>query len=319
LLGGYGGITALMGTGGELLWKYEISSSGTIAHHDALLLPNGNILTMVWHKIEKKDVKKYGYTLDVDIYPERIVEIDPKKNTIVWRWDSMDHIIQNTDPKAANYGDISKRPEKININHIQSQSGMVMHGNGLAYDAKNDLIYMSVYNFSEVWVIDHSTTPDEVRTGKGGKYNRGGDLVYRFGNPSAYGGSGTRLFYSNHHPSFSDDTTFLIYSNGIKANPEQSTAYELRLPKELDEKKPTLSPPEVVWSYTHPDLFYDKVGGVVKAPNGNYILTEGDGKIWEVTPEKELVWTYSAKPGMFWRTYVYPYGSMELEALGIEK
>lgn len=69
-----------------------------------------------------------------------------------------------------------------------------------------------------------------------------------------------RLFYSNHHPSFTEDGTFLLYSNGIGASPEQATAYELRLPKELDEKKPTLAPPEIVWSYTNPELFFDKVG-----------------------------------------------------------
>ena len=96
--------------------------------------------------------------MEVDIYPERIVEINPKTNQIVWRWDSMDHIIQNVDAKIPNFGDISKRPERININQMQSQSGMIMHGNGLVYDVKNDLIYMSVYNFSEVWVIDHSTS-----------------------------------------------------------------------------------------------------------------------------------------------------------------
>jgi hypothetical protein len=62
-------------------------------------------------------------------------------------------------------------------------------------------------------------------------------------------------------------------------------------------------------------LFFDKVGGIVQAPNGNFIITEGDGKIWEVTRNKELVWTYSVKPAMFWRTYVYPYGSDALNAL----
>lgn len=47
-----------MGTGAQALWKYEISSTGVIAHHDTELLPNGNILTLVWRKIEKKDAKK---------------------------------------------------------------------------------------------------------------------------------------------------------------------------------------------------------------------------------------------------------------------
>lgn len=318
-VGWFWGITARVSSWAEFLWEYEISGSWAIAHHDAEMLPNGNILAMVWGKIGKDEVKKYGSTSPVDIYTERIVEIDPKTNKVVWRWNSLDHMIQDVDPKVPNYGTISKRPEKIDINYSHSQSGMIMHGNWLAYDAKNDLIYMSVYSFSEVWVIDHSTTPQEVNTGKGGRFGRWGDLVYRFGNPTAYGGTGTRLFYSSHHPSFTASGTFLIYSNGIKASPEQSTTYELSLPKELDEKKPTLTPPEVLWSYSNPEIYFDKVGGVVKAPNGNYIITEGDGKIWEVTRDKEVVWTHSEKPGMFWRTYVYPYGSSELIALGIKE
>jgi hypothetical protein len=137
-----------------------------MAHHDTEMLPNGNILMLVWGKIEKQDVKKYGYKSEMDIYPERIVEVNPKTNEIVWRWDSMDHVIQDKDPKARNYGDVAKKPEKIDLNYADSQSGMIMHANGLVYDKKNDLIYLSVYNFSEVWAIDHSTTKEEVKTGK---------------------------------------------------------------------------------------------------------------------------------------------------------
>ena len=93
------------------------------------MLPNGNILAMVWGKIRKDEVKKYGSTSEVDIYPERIIEIDPKINKVVWRWNSLDHMIQDVDPKVPNYGTLSKRPEKIDINYSHSQSGMIMHGN----------------------------------------------------------------------------------------------------------------------------------------------------------------------------------------------
>ncbi len=33
-----------------------------------------------------------------------------------------------------------------------------MHANGIDYDAVNDIIYLSVNFFNEVWIIDHSTT-----------------------------------------------------------------------------------------------------------------------------------------------------------------
>ena len=49
---------------------------------------------------------------------------------------------------------------------------------------KNDIIFISVNFYHEVWVIDHSTTTDQAKTDTGGNYNKGGNLLYRFGNPS---------------------------------------------------------------------------------------------------------------------------------------
>lgn len=118
---------------------------------------------MVWDRIDADTTKELGYKLSVDIFSERIIEIDPKNNTIVWEWKSLDHIIQDANPKLPKYGNISKDPGKIDINYSQSLSGMVMHANGISYDAKSNLIYMSIYNFSEVWVIDHSTTTQEAQ------------------------------------------------------------------------------------------------------------------------------------------------------------
>lgn len=151
---------------GSVLWNYDLSNKNKITHHDLEMLPNGNILAMVWDRIEADKMKEVGYRLNVDIFPERIIEIDPKDSTIVWEWRSMDHIVQDANPKLPKYGDILKNPGRIDINYSQSASGMVMHANGISYDPTNKLIYMSIYNFSEVWVIDHSTTIEEAKTSK---------------------------------------------------------------------------------------------------------------------------------------------------------
>jgi hypothetical protein len=74
----------------------------------------------------------------------------------------MDHIIQDINPNLPKYGNIAKHPERIDINYAQSQSGMIMHANGLVYDQKNDLVYISLYSMSEVWIIDHSTTTKQA-------------------------------------------------------------------------------------------------------------------------------------------------------------
>jgi hypothetical protein len=61
-----------------------------------------------------------------------------------------------------------------------------MHTNSVAYNEALDQIMLSIHGFSEVWIIDHSTSTAEAASHKGGKYGKGGDLLYRWGNPQAY-------------------------------------------------------------------------------------------------------------------------------------
>jgi hypothetical protein len=204
----------------------------------------------------------------------------------------------------------------INLNHVSNSESDIMHANGIAYDAENDLIYLSVNFFSEVWVIDHSTTSMEASGHAGGNYGRGGDLIYRFGNPGAYDNTaGERLFLNNHFPNLlkgEDTGKMLIFSNGN--GPNQSTVYELQLPDVFTLQPNTNNEPEVVWSFTHPDLYSAKVSGAVKLPNGNRMITEGDFGIWEVTEAGEVVWKFSAE-GFFWRAYHYDKEAPEILSL----
>ncbi|NQU32197.1 MAG: hypothetical protein HQ521_03095, partial [Bacteroidetes bacterium] len=108
-----------------------------------------------------------------------------------------------------------------------------MHGNGMDLDEDNDVIYVSVNGFSEVWVVDHSTTTEEARTNTDGNYNKGGDLLYRFGNPTAYKNSqGDRLFFKNHFPNLLEGNVpgagnFMIYNNGVRFDGSASRATTL--------------------------------------------------------------------------------------------
>ena len=61
-----------------------------------------------------------------------------------------------------------------------------MHTNAVAYNAELDQIMLSIHAFSEVWIIDHGTTTEEAASHSGGKRGKGGDLLYRWGNPRAY-------------------------------------------------------------------------------------------------------------------------------------
>ncbi len=60
------------------------------------------------------------------------------------------------------------------------------HINAVAYNAELDQIMLSVRSFSEFWIIDHSSTAAEAKGHIGGRSGKGGDLLYRWGNPQAY-------------------------------------------------------------------------------------------------------------------------------------
>ena len=56
----------------------------------------------------------------------------------------------------------------------------------MAYNPDLDQIAVSVWTFSEFWIIDHSTTTAEAAGHTAAAGGKGGDLLYRWGNPRAY-------------------------------------------------------------------------------------------------------------------------------------
>lgn len=305
-IGGFGGVLQILTADGTVEWNFEYSSDDYIMHHEAEMLPNGNVIVQVWERKTTEEAQNAGSVLEVDVFPDAIIEINPATNQIVWEWHAWDHLIQDEDDSKENYGVIADSPQKINLNHVLGQEGDIMHANGITYDAINDVIFLSANFYSEVWVIDHSTTTAQAATNTGGNYNKGGDLIYRFGNPLAYNNpNGERLFYNNHFPNLlkgSEAGNILVFSNGQDMG--QSTVYELKLPATYSLLANQDNEPEVVWSFTDPDLYSAKVSGAVRLPNGNTMITEGDYGIWEVTTEGEVVWKYS-NPGFYWRAYHY--------------
>lgn len=318
--GGSSGIIRIINMDGSISWEMKISDENQIAHHDVELLPNGNVLAIVWERITPQMAKAKGVEITKDIFPEKLIEIDTSSKAIVWQWRSWDHIIQNGDAGKPNYQDPAKYPEKINILYNQREDGDWMHINGCDHDPKTDLIYLSVNYYGEVWVVDHSTTSSEATGSEGGNYNKGGDLIYRFGNPEVFNDTTTRLLFKNHHPSIIADGldgagNFLIYNNG--SNNKQSSVFELKLPDFDENVLTTYVPPTVVWTFTDKDLFYERISGATRLPNGNTLICEGDFGYWEVTKENEVVWKYYGLKTNYWRGYYYQYGSENLTNLGI--
>ena len=304
--GGQGGKLQFVNPDSSVEWNFDYSSEDYITHHDVELLPNGNVITLVWEKRSQEVAEQAGSVLSEAIFPEAIIEINPLTDEIVWEWHAWDHIIQDHDDTKDNFGVLADNPRLIDLNYVTDKQGDIMHANGIEYDEENDIIYISVNFYHEVWVIDHSTTTEEAASHTGGNYGFGGDLIYRFGNPEVYDNPmGERLFYNNHHPrllSGEDLGKFTIYMNGGDLN--QSTAYELLLPDPLSLAANTNNEPTIAWSFTDENLFAPRVSGMVKSPNGNRLITEGDFGVWEVTEAGEVVWKFAGE-GFFWRAYHY--------------
>ena len=202
--GGAGGIIEKFNWDGDVVWQFRYSSPTVRQHHDFEILPNGNLLLLAWEKKTREEAVQAGRDPSAigagQLWPDHLIEVQPEGiqgGKIVWEWHVWDHLIQDFDPSKDHYGFVEDHPELINLNHYQNTIADWIHGNSLEYNQELDQIMFSSRGFDEVWIIDHSTTTAEARTGQGGKTGRGGDLIWRWGNPSAYNGGATqdqRLF-----------------------------------------------------------------------------------------------------------------------------
>lgn len=322
--GGSSGLIRRIDKDNNVLWEYQIADENEIAHHDLEIMPNGNLLILVWERVKSTDALEVGFETTEDIFVEKIIELNPENNNVIWEWNSWDHIIQNKNTLLDNYGEPIDHPEKINILHNSKSDlhqfialGDIMHANGLSYNQEMDVIAVSVNFYSEVWFIDHSTLTEEAKTNYGGNYNKGGDLIYRFGNPNTYNGSSEQIFDFNHHPTFTktgSSTNLLIFNNNNTS--EFSRVMEFKLP-DFTESINYESNPELIFEFSDNELFHPRVSGAVRLPNGNTLICEGDYGYWEVNSEGKVLWKYDGKGQSFWRGLYYLKGSDAIKSLNL--
>ncbi|WP_246293578.1 MULTISPECIES: arylsulfotransferase family protein [Winogradskyella] len=314
--GGYGGVFQKINADQTTDWEVSYSTTTQTAHHDVDYLSNGNIIFPVWEQLLVSDASEMGFSGSQDIYPEAIIEMNPVTQEIVWEWHATDHLIQDHNSTKLNYGTVQDNPNKIDINYNSGQAnGDIMHANGITVDETNNIIYLTINNYSEIWVIDHSTTTAQAATSTGGNYNLGGDLVYRFGNPLAYDNVGEVTINDVHYPNLLDTGNMLVFSNNIYDNQSAVFEYQLNPPYQLIAGQD--NEPELVWSFTDSELYSSGLGGAVRTPNGNTLIAEGrDGTVWEVSNSGEVLWKYAGYDTL-WRVYAIPVDDDRLSFLGV--
>lgn len=312
--GGGGASIEIVDWDNNLLWSYTQNDNFARLHHDIKVMPNGNILAIVWEKISREEAINNGRNPDLiaqgALYPDAIYEINPASNNIVWSWHVMDHLIQDFDSTKTNFGVVSDHPELVDFNYDTNNGGASwMHTNSIDYNPELDQILISIPYFNEIWIIDHSTTKEEAATHQGGKSNKGGDLMYRFGNPSAYnvGTSENQLLFFQHNATWIQNLPFghndagkiLVFNNrktsSASAIEKFQTPWDMYTWSYADADKIFL-PLDFERTYVHPGPrpFYS--AGLSSAqilPNNNLLMLSGSsGYICEMTKEEEIVWEY---------------------------
>ncbi len=312
-MGGVGGHVQLFDWDNNLLWEYSYSSSEYTQHHDVYPLPNGNILMLAVDIIEEADAILNGRSpsliLQGRIFNEQILELKPVVGTnqanVVWQWDIKNHLIQDIDNTKLNFGVVKDHPELLDFNYLNLELGNAnwLHFNSIQYNANLDQIIMSSRLLDEIYIIDHSTTTAEAAMHSGGTYGKGGDFLYRWGNPEAYdmGDSDDKTLFSQHYPHWipdglNDAGKILIFSNG---NAIRYSAINIISPPTDSPGVYTYDtmngygPTAADWTYTAPDFFSSILSSAQRLPNGNTLICDGDsGYFFEIDPSNNIVWEY---------------------------
>lgn len=306
----------------NVLWQYNLNTSTQINHHDAIQMPNGNILTLSWELTYADELIQMGRNPN-EIAPqnfmwsEKILELKPIGTSgaeIVWEWHINDHYIQEYDPTKDNYGVVSEHPELFDINYpdINSVNSNASrdwnHFNAIDYNEDLDQIAISVRNSDEVWIIDHSTTIEEAASHEGGNAGKGGDILYRWGNADSYnrGVIADQKLFGQHgvhwvKEGLDNAGRILVFNNGNgRSEGAYSTVLFLDPPTEdgqytIDTQDP-FGPEEadIRYGQDFSERFYSAyMSNAQQLSNGNILINAGSpGRILEINASNQIVWEY---------------------------
>ena len=227
--GGKGGIIERIDWDGNVIWSFTISDITKCQHHDIKWMPNGHILVIAWESKAASEAISEGRDpslVTATVWSEQVLELEPigtNGANIVWEWHLWDHLIQDHDANLPNYGTVADHPELLDVNFKASATNEDwIHLNSIDYNVERDEVLLSSHSFNEVWIIDHSTTTQEAAGHSGGTSGKGGDLLYRWGNPVAYqyGSPADQKLFGQHNAHWIDSgfayaRQIMIFNNGL--------------------------------------------------------------------------------------------------------
>ena len=305
---------------GNLLWDWSLNTPTYCLHHDIAPMPNGNVLVTVAVKISPTDYTLAGGTTNTastGYLSEEVWEVEPigtNSVNVVWKWKMWDHLVQNLYPAQANYQpSIVTHPELININYnVQAD---LMHMNGIDYNPVLDQIALSSRYKDEIYIIDHSTTIAEAASHSGGKAGKGGDILYRWGNPAAYQAVGPKILDAPHDshwvPEGGKDAGMFVGLNisGVTTPSARTCVDKVYTPRVnytyTINIGSAFTPTQVSKRYMSP-VQIAGYSNSVQFRNGNMQMCFTTGNIWEVDTNGTTIFTKYIGPGFSPQSHRYP-------------
>ena len=208
--------------------------------------------------------------------------------------------MQDAAPASANYGVVADHPELVDANNNPAASPVDwIHMNSIDYTPVRDEIVVSSRSWSELWVIDHSTTTAQAATHAGGARGHGGDLLYRWGNPqwSRRGTASDRVFYVCHSatwipagmPGAGD---IMVFNNGDRTGNANDWSQVVQVTPPRDSSgnyvvpaTAAFGPGAPTWSYGSAGAFFGgptQCGAFRTRDNTTLITLTSTGTVFEV-------------------------------------
>jgi len=226
---------------------------------------------------------------------DRLVEVDAE-GRVTWEWRAADHIDELGFAPAARAA-IARLGTRDGYDWLHLNSARYLgpnrwhdagetrfHPDNVIVSSRSaSLVAIVARDGSVAWRIgpDFSETPEQRALGQViGQHDA--HLI-----PPGLPGAGNLLLFDNGGASGLGDSSPI--------SPLGNAIYQRATSRVLEIDPVSLA---LVWSYAAPNFFSTNISGAQRLANGNTLITEGaPGRVFEVTPEREIAWEFMNPPG----------------------
>lgn len=296
---------------GNLIWTFTVPDNiqpGGI-HHAKEIAENGDIAFIVWETLPAKYLEKITdpERKTVEIKTDVLLIVN-KEGELIWEWHECEHLDVNT------YSLFDGITDWTHTNTIQALPENHWYDEGHKEFRPGNVMF-NPRNLDKFFIIDRETKEivwDYTGTFAGGLAHPHGPLMLEKGLP----GAGNIIVFDNGllpRMSRHGGRTFLL-----EINPAKKEVVWCYPPTDEEYSTvPFLKIQEEEGSVPNDSQFFSIAGGYCqRLPNGNTLIMESHGgRMFQVTPEAEIVWEWVGSEPVFFKMYPYDY-CPQLKAMG---